>query len=393
MGEAPRDVNLIVSTVAEAEFLIDYLLECKQQKRNINVLYGIPPSSTCFPRLDDLRKLLGPNSISFMIDHPSQLQYFVADPNIPVDQVQIFLKADTGYHRAGVPPDTEAFQNLLETVAQAQKASSQPDIRLQGFYSHNSHSYGVSSPNEALEYLEKELQGVIDAAAKAARLGLDGQRFILSVGATPSTSAAQNLLAQNSSDETVQRLKGLIKKTQESHHVELHAGVYPVLDLQQLATHARPATSANTPTMTAEDIGIRILGEVLSTYPTRAPDSKPEALVGAGTLALGREPCKSNDFWGVVAPAPWHNSSVPQQIYSEDDRTGWVVARISQEHGILTWEGDKEKLKEFKVGGKVLLWPNHACIASAGFGWYLVVDSDIEHGTKVVDVWVRCRGW
>ncbi len=36
--------------------------------------------------------------------------------------------------------------------------------------------------------------------------------------------------------------------------------------------------------------------------------------------------------------------------------------------------------------------PNHACVAGAGFGWYLVVDSD-QGGDEIVDVWVRWRGW
>lgn len=393
VGEAPKDVHLIVSTIAEAEFLLDYLLDCKTSSRSVSVLYGIPPSSTAFPRLEDLRKHLGPDSISVMIDHPSQLRYFVTDPKTPIEPVNVFIKVDTGYHRAGVPPDTQGFETLVQAVVQAQKAKSQPNVRLQGFYSHNSHSYNVSSPTEALEYLEKELQGVQDAASKASGLGLEEQRLVLSVGATPSVSSAQNLLAKDTTDETAQRVKKLISDMQQHHEVELHAGVYPVLDMQQLATHARPETSTETPTMTADDIGLRILAEVLSTYQTGTRSDKPEALVGAGTLALGREPCKSYEGWAVVAPSSWHSSETAQQVWSEDGKTGWVVGRISQEHGVLTWEGDQEKLRELRVGEKVLLWPNHACIASAGYGWYLVVDSEIDGGMKVVDVWVRCRGW
>jgi D-serine deaminase-like pyridoxal phosphate-dependent protein len=42
----------------------------------------------------------------------------------------------------------------------------------------------------------------------------------------------------------------------------------------------------------------------------------------------------------------------------------------------------------------VKIWPNHACIAGAGYGWYLVVDSEREgNEDEIVDVWVRCRGW
>jgi D-serine deaminase-like pyridoxal phosphate-dependent protein len=47
------------------------------------------------------------------------------------------------------------------------------------------------------------------------------------------------------------------------------------------------------------DIAIRILADVVSRYER---DGKHEALVAAGTLALGREPCKSYPGWGVIAP-------------------------------------------------------------------------------------------
>ena len=63
---------------------------------------------------------------------------------------------------------------------------------------------------------------------------------------------------------------------------------------------------------------------------------------------------------------------------------------VSQEHGVLKWVGEgRGGGGEVEVGGRVRVWPNHACIAGTGFGWYLVVDG----GDVVVDVWVRWRGW
>lgn len=53
------------------------------------------------------------------------------------------------------------------------------------------------------------------------------------------------------------------------------------------------------------------------------------------------------------------------------------------------------ELAELKIGQKIRVWPNHACVAGAGFGWYLVVDSSQpeERRDEIMDVWVRCRGW
>lgn len=106
---------------------------------------------------------------------------------------------------------------------------------------------------------------------------------------------------------------------------------------------------------------------------------------------MGRDPCKSYPGWGILTPALGNAES--KSIYDErGERTGWILGRISQEHGILTWEGEREKCNPLAIGDKVMIWPNHACVAGAGFGWYLVVDSE-KGGDTVVDVWVRWRGW
>jgi D-serine ammonia-lyase len=187
------------------------------------------------------------------------------------------------------------------------------------------------------------------------------------LSSSPSSEIARRWAALTASDSTL----------------ELHAGVYPFLDLQQLGTHAR------TSNLGYDDIGIRILAEVASLYPERSP---PEALVAAGTLALGREPCRWFPGWGVVSP--WSSESgTSDEHFDEKGQTGWIVGRISQEHGILTWQGDRARKRDLKIGEKLLIWPTHACVAGAGFGSYLVVDGDSDDGEVVRDVWVRCTGW
>ena len=245
VGNSSNAVNLIISTIPEARILMPLLLEWQKAGREINVLYGIPPSSQCGREIKPMRDELGPLSFSFLIDNPAQLQNLselckedMSDP------IPIMLKADSGYHRAGLLPDGISFVNLVEEVAACKH------VTLQGIYSHNSLSYNGSSPTDALQFLEAELQTVLAAANKAAlHFPTQSRKFVLSVGATPSATAAQNLLASDG-DATVQRLGELIKSIKTLYKVELHAGVYSVLDMQQLATHARPTTHGQTPTMT-----------------------------------------------------------------------------------------------------------------------------------------------
>jgi D-serine deaminase-like pyridoxal phosphate-dependent protein len=79
----------------------------------------------------------------------------------------------------------------------------------------------------------------------------------------------------------------------------------------------------------------------------------------------------------------------------EGDRTGWIVDQLSQEHGLLAWQGPVEKMRQLQIGEKVRIWPNHCCICCAGFSFFLIVDSSRERveRDRVVDVWLSWRGW
>ena len=236
-----------------------------------------------------------------------------------------------------------------------------------------------------LEGLEKGALSYLQSAGTSSK----ASKISLSIGATPTATAMQNLL---DGTEGGKKYKAILERVKSSFAVEIHAGVYPVMDMQQLATRARPQHSLNEPEqslLSYRDLGLRILVEVASVYPDRG--EKPEALVAAGSIALGREPCKSYDGWAVVTP--WPATSSGQHYDPEGSRAGWIVGRISQEHGILTWEGPTDGMRQLSFGEKLLLWPNHACIAGVNFGWYLVVDSDSDDPDRVHDVWLRWRGW
>lgn len=346
----------------------------------------MPVPQSSIPRLIKLANKLAPGSINIIIDNLDAFNKFQSAVRAAKVQIGVFIKIDTGYHRAGVKTSSPKFPELVSAIA---NSTSGPF--LQGFYSHYGHSYAGNSEDDAANGLIEELLG-LEEACTAIPPTYSG-KVILSVGATPTATAAQNMLS--SSSPRVSEFHSVLTRLQSKHVVELHAGVYPLLDCQQVATHARPTSaSASTNTNASEAfqplskdaIAIKLLLEVTSVYTERA---KPEVLISAGSLALGREPCKSYPGWGIVTPDFANSKS---QIYDESDRTGWIVGRISQEHGILTWEGDREECEGLEVGDRVAVWPNHACVAGAGFGWYFVVDGE-DGGERIVDVWVRWRGW
>ncbi|KAF2272418.1 uncharacterized protein EI97DRAFT_436913 [Westerdykella ornata] len=398
-----RTAHFAVSTLIEAENLVPLANEYQARGRKCNILYAVPLPPSSLPRLHHLAARLPPNTISILLDNPTALTAFLSHPSASTASIGIFIKIDTGYARAGLSPSSPTFRSTLQDMVRRSGTS------FTGLYSHYGHSYGGSGEDDALRGLLEELQG-LENAAKYLPAEFQGS-LVLSVGATPTATAAQNLFSSDSGSAKVAEVRQTLARLKNKGcEVELHAGVYPLLDLQQVATHARPAkippsqsssshNSSETPAfqpLSKSNIALRILAEVSSVYPERSP---PEALINAGSLALGREPCRSYPGWGILSSCLelGSESSTTAPIYDEQgDREGWIVSRISQEHGILAWQGESERFREVQVGDRVAVWPNHACVAGAGFGWYYVVDSQETEETgkeKVVDVWVRWRGW
>lgn len=351
----------------------------------MNILYAVPLPPSQISRLASLAKQLRPDSITLMIDHASQLVPLQTFHNITGFPAGAFLKVDTGYHRAGLPPHALNKDGLLQKLAQLH---SDGLVNFVGLYSHSSLSYNNSTSAQAIETLIAEVEGCIEAVKINRNMFPETRPLILSVGASPQVTSIQNALNTNTS--STQRLRKLISTLSPSNPdvpqitLELHAGVYSIMDMQQLSTKA--VDSLGNP---SEEIALSVLAEVISVY-NDGERAKPEALVAAGTLALGREPCHSYAGWGVLA------AEAPG-----GDQTGGrlVVERISQEHAILSWDGGAEdsardRKIDLDVGESVRISPNHACVTGAMYDRYFVVDSgDESKGCTVVDVWERCRGW
>ena len=331
------------------------------------------------------------------MDNKSQLQRARIFRDVAGFPLQVFIKIDTGYHRAGVVVGTETFNRLVADVLEEAACGT---VEFLGFYSHAGQSYGGDSAMSAMKSLVVELEGLekaVNHASTARENTPTGKRYVLSVGATPTATSIENMLDKSVQEEPsmageMTKLKRVVERINTVHAVEIHAGVYPFLDMQQLATQASPSavpsdSRYDSPGLLTADVALTIMVEVASVYDGR---DSAEALIAAGSLALGRDPCKSYDGWGIVS-----NWGMPGD--DVEGRSGWQVGRISQEHGILIKDSQREghELAELRVGQKVRVWPNHACVAGAGFGWYVVVDSSLneERRDQIVDVWVRCRGW
>nr|CEG05096.1 unnamed protein product [Fusarium clavum] len=393
LGDSRDDAKLIVSTVVELKHLLPLLEKYLRDGRHISVLYGIPLPPSQASRLAKLARQLGPESLVFIVDHPSQLDALRLFRDEAGFAAGVYIKVDTGYHRAGLPANSINKGNLVQDLF---KMEQQNTIDLVGLYSHSSLSYAGDKPTDAFDSLTDEIKGCLEAL-KELRRHFKGTRVVnISVGASPQAIALQNLGNSNFPPELLKaatELKDLLKTFSLDDDVkgitrslEIHAGVYSILDLQQLATKSNASFQSY-----EKEIALTVVAEVVSIYNDNER-YQPEALIAVGTLGLGREPCQSYHGWGVVS-----TQNIPKLSGS---RRRLIVDRISQEHAIIAWERaegeDPASMPPIplEVGQAIFVYPNHACVTGAMYKSYFVVDSSLENSQgQVTDIWKRCSGW
>ncbi|KAL6238496.1 hypothetical protein BDW75DRAFT_21469 [Aspergillus navahoensis] len=327
--------RIVASTLPEIEGAIPLAKEGVLDE----CLYSMPIYPTVLPRLLDISRTL---KILLMIDneqHIDLLEKF-AGSTAPWP---VFIKIDVGTRRAGIVNTSSVLPTLVKRVEESSA------IELYGFYCHAGHSYACRTEESAVAVLREEVEGVVSASKHLH----PGRKVVVSIGSTP----------------TAHVVRELREALPDGLELELHAGNYPCNDLQQVSTGLVPPAAQS----------VRVLAEVCSLYPERN-----EALINAGTIALSKE---TSEFPGYGCVS---------------ERPQWAVVRMSQEHGILGLspapalsllgvnEFQDEKVADvFKVGDKVLLFCQHACITAAAYPVYYVVDEE----DVVTEAWVPWKGW
>jgi len=137
-----------------------------------------------------------------------------------------------------------------------------------------------------------------------------------------------------------------------------------MLDLQQIHTSL----------VDSSRVAQKVLATVISYYPGRGADGTDEALCDAGGIAMSKDT-------GPIKGYGWVNGG------------SWFLKNISQEHGILA-QGSGSNSGSIKIGDKVEILGQHACMIAAAHPWYYIVDSSaVDDADRVVDVWVPSKGW
>ena len=299
-----------------------------------DILYGVGVVPSKLAAVTELRRQ-GVN-LHVVTDNLA-VAHAIAAAAINGDTFSVFIEIDSGGGRAGLP--FPALPGLLDIGRVLHKA---PGVELAGVMTHAGHSYHQSTADGIAAVAEQERLAIVTAAEKLRAAGIPCP--IVSGGSTPTA-----LLSRDFTGIT-----------------EMRPGVYVFNDLDQEFIGS----------CGAGDIALSVLASVIGHYPHRN-----QRLIDAGALALSKD-ISAQEFqpkvgYGTIAHAP---------------ARAMAVVDCSQEHGFVGAE-DPLPYGNLPIGSRLRVLPNHACITAAAYDRYYVVDSDLDGGKSVVDVYDRINGW
>ena len=244
---------------------------------------------------------------------------------------RVLVEIDSGDKRAGVSPDGDDLLHVAAALGD----------RLAGVMTHAGHSYSCRTIECIADVAEDERLAVVSAAARLRDAGLNCE--VVSVGSTPTMTHARNL-------------NGV---------TEGRPGVYMFQDLFQ----------AELGSCAKEDIAMTVLASVIG---RNAEGGR--ILIDAGAIALSKDRStqvtEHDAGFGEIRDVG--NGYGPGKC---------IINRAYQEHGAADCTPDA--FEKLKIGTRVRVAPNHACLTAAAHDRYYVVDG----GTEVVAVWDRVNGW
>ncbi len=248
----------------------------------------------------------------------------------------VLIEVDCGERRSGIPAESDALMEIARTLHAG------PGSQLAGIMVHAGHSYTCRTLEAAAEIAEVERSTGVRAAERLRAAGLPSGT--VSMGSTPTALHGKNY-------------DGI---------TEVRCGVYMFGDLFQ----------SEIGSCGPGDIAVSVLSAVIG---QRRPENR--VLIDAGFLALSKDRSTANTphdvGYGRVA-----------DIAGTLGLGDVTVVGVHQEHGMV--EGRTPlPFDRLPVGARVRVLPNHACITSAAYDRYHVIDGSDE----IVAVWPRCNGW
>jgi D-serine deaminase-like pyridoxal phosphate-dependent protein len=258
-----------------------------------DILLAYPPVGA--PRARRVVSLPDRARITVALDSATAIEHLAGAARPVGRPISVYIELDLGMHRVGVP-------SVEEAIALARLVRRTPPLEYAGIAFYPGHvREPVGEQDAKLDEIDRALR---DAVAAMARAGV--RPTVVSGGSTPTAWRSHEL----------------------QEVTEIRPGTYVFND----------RTTAEIGACAWDDCALTVLATVVSTAVAG------QAVIDAGTKALGREPIRGTDAGGFGALV---------------DRPETTVKAMSEEHGMLdlsrtSWRPD--------VGDRVRVVPNHVCI-------------------------------
>ncbi|HJU85853.1 MAG TPA: alanine racemase [Gemmatimonadota bacterium] len=215
----------------------------------------------------------------------------------------VWLEVDSGDHRSGVEPASDAAQELARALADS------ASLLFDGILTHAGHTYRAPDEAGRRAVAGEERDVMVELANRLRDAGLEVRG--VSVGSTPGMTA-------------VDHLRGL---------TEARPGNYAYFDATQVALGA----------CEARDCALTVWASVVSS-------ARDHAVVDAGALALSKDAGPAGERPSMGRLFAEHEAG-----RLRDER----LVSLSQEHGVVGGP--------LEVGSRVRILPNHSCLTNACF--------------------------
>jgi len=272
--------------------------------------YGWDDISIAFPvnllEMDAINELAARININLLVDSVYSTRFL--SEHI-INNVGIFIKIDTGYHRSGLLPKDNDIAKIVEII------SSYENLDFKGFLTHAGHTYSAKGKQEILNIMEdtRQKMGRLKQAYLPSHPGI-----INSYGDTPSCSLANDL----------------------SGFDEVRPGNFVYYDVMQYHIGS----------CALSDIAVAVSCPVVSVYPERN-----ELIIYGGAIHLSKEFIAGDSgfqLFGYVV-------EFTEQGWS-DPIPGAYVSSLSQEHGIVKMPPNM--IGRINPGDCLGILPIHSCL-------------------------------
>ena len=263
------------------------------------------------------------------------LELVVADPGVPTKlnmllskAINIWIKADTGYHRSGIPIDeTEIYEKIIKEI------DSNPNLRLKGFLSHTGNTYQAGSVEEIEELYDDAVNKLKILKNKFAT---SHPNLLISLGDTPSFTRVADLSGTD----------------------EARPGNFVFFDLMQYHLGV----------CNLKQVAVALACPVVS-----KKKKEKQIIVHGGAIHFSKEFVLDNN---------------QQKIYGrlvELEEKTWidtgeenVLIGLSQEHG--TIQLNEKQFEKTNIGDLVYILPVHSCLTANLMKGYLSLEGKrIDH--------------